>query len=142
MLSRREFLRKSALVTAGVIAAHQLELLDRLAPRSLFASPLYIPHLWGDGIHDDTEALQALIDGQRAYDRVGRQIKVNCYLRGGVYRITKTLEVGRAEVLTEKRLNMANCQITGTLMRDTPFIRFPEAPWNAVVRFENLFINA
>ncbi len=37
MLSRRQFLRYSALVTAGVIAADQLEILDRLAPRSLFA---------------------------------------------------------------------------------------------------------
>ncbi len=36
-MDRRAFLRASALVAAGVIAADQLEILDRLAPRSLFA---------------------------------------------------------------------------------------------------------
>lgn len=36
MLSRREFVRGAALVAAGVIAADQLEILDRIAPRSLF----------------------------------------------------------------------------------------------------------
>ncbi len=38
MLTRRQFLRYSALVSAGVIAADQLEILDQLVPRSLFAS--------------------------------------------------------------------------------------------------------
>ncbi len=38
MLTRRQFLRASALVSAGLIAADQLEILDKLAPRSLFAS--------------------------------------------------------------------------------------------------------
>lgn len=38
MLSRRAFLRASSLVAAGVIAHDQLDILDRLAPRSLFAS--------------------------------------------------------------------------------------------------------
>ncbi len=38
MLSRRSFLRYAGLVSAGLLAADQLELLDKLAPRSLFAS--------------------------------------------------------------------------------------------------------
>lgn len=37
MMNRREFLRASALIAAGTIAADQLEILDRLAPRRLFA---------------------------------------------------------------------------------------------------------
>lgn len=37
MMDRRSFLRACSLVAAGVIAADQLEILDRLAPRSLFA---------------------------------------------------------------------------------------------------------
>ena len=42
MTNRREMLRTMGLVAAGVIAADQLEILDRLAPRSLFAGG--IPH--------------------------------------------------------------------------------------------------
>ncbi len=37
MMHRREFLRRSALIAAGVIAADQIDLLEMLAPRRLFA---------------------------------------------------------------------------------------------------------
>ena len=55
MLTRRQFLRNSALIAAGVIAADQLEILDRLAPRRLWAGadfaarriPLTITHAMG-----------------------------------------------------------------------------------------------
>lgn len=36
-MNRREFLRRAALVAAGVVAADQLELLERLAHRKVFA---------------------------------------------------------------------------------------------------------
>lgn len=52
-MTRKEFLRASALVAAGLIAADQLEILDRLAPRSLFASAK-IPEKWGgEGFYFD-----------------------------------------------------------------------------------------
>ena len=51
MLSCREFLRYSALAAAGVIAADQLELLDRLAPRSLFAGADLTSVKWGGTAH-------------------------------------------------------------------------------------------
>jgi hypothetical protein len=37
MMHRREFLRRSALIAAGVVAADQIDLLEMLAPRRLFA---------------------------------------------------------------------------------------------------------
>lgn len=38
MMQRREFLKWLGLVSAGIVAADQVELLDRLAPRRLFPS--------------------------------------------------------------------------------------------------------
>lgn len=29
---------------------------------------------WGDGIHDDTEAMQAMIDGKPVYDKDGNPL--------------------------------------------------------------------
>ena len=37
-MNRRDFLRRAAVVAAGAIAADQLEILERLAPRRLFSS--------------------------------------------------------------------------------------------------------
>lgn len=38
MMDRRAFLHRAALIAAGVIAADQIDLLERLAPRRLFPS--------------------------------------------------------------------------------------------------------
>lgn len=48
-LSRRAFLR-GTIGTAAVVAA---------APRLLA-----VPHIWGDGVHDDTEALNTFLRGE------------------------------------------------------------------------------
>lgn len=64
-MNRRLFLRNAAILAAGVVAADQLALLDRLEPRRLFpawGNTNIPPKLWGDGIHDDTRALQWRID--------------------------------------------------------------------------------
>lgn len=37
-MNRRDFLRRSTLIAAGVVAADQIELLERLAPRRLWPS--------------------------------------------------------------------------------------------------------
>lgn len=42
-MNRREFLRRSAIIAAGVIAADQLELLERLSPRRLFPGADFTP---------------------------------------------------------------------------------------------------
>ena len=51
MMNRREMFRTMGLVAAGLIAADQLEILDRLAPRSLFASA-DIASPWPPGVLD------------------------------------------------------------------------------------------
>lgn len=99
MLTRREFVRNLALVTAGAMAMEKLELLDRLAPRSLFSLGSYWPHLWGDGQHDDTAALQALIDGRRVYSELERrEVQMpdgRIHLHGGTYRISEAINITR-----------------------------------------------
>jgi hypothetical protein len=74
-MDRRSFLRAAGLVAAGVVAGDQLELLERLTHRRRFFpgwSPM--PTLYGDGIHDDSAALQALVDGREVYSVYDAQI--------------------------------------------------------------------
>lgn len=60
MMERRQFLRRCALIAAGVVAADQLDVLEMLAPRRLFAgwSP---PQKWGGvGHYWDAKSLADL----------------------------------------------------------------------------------
>lgn len=73
-MNRRQFLRNASLAAAGVVAADQLELIERLGwTRRLFPG-WSRPVLHGDGIHDDTAALQALFDGKEVWDRQARRV--------------------------------------------------------------------
>lgn len=54
-VNRRSFICTSALVAAAVA----------LAPATLFGGKRYV--LYGDGVHDDTQALQAWFDGKIVY---------------------------------------------------------------------------
>lgn len=47
MMQRREFLRRCALIAAGVVAADQLDVLEMLAPRRLFAGADLIAQPYG-----------------------------------------------------------------------------------------------
>lgn len=69
---------------------------------SLIAAPKLIlsqlPTLWGDGEHDDTEALQHLFDGKPIRLPTGDTFKPRferdpIVLDGGVYRVTETLHM-------------------------------------------------
>ncbi len=70
-MTRRGFL-KAMLVAAAAPAIVRAESL----------MPIYVPKiivpgdtiLWGDGVHDDTMALQALIDGKKVWTPDGRVI--------------------------------------------------------------------
>lgn len=74
-MERRTWLRRAAIIAAGAVAADQLELLDRLAPRRLFAAWPALPTLWGDGVHDDWPALQAAVDGRPYWDAEARTVR-------------------------------------------------------------------
>lgn len=63
-MDRRQFLRNAAIIAAGVVAADQLELLERLAPRRIFPAWPTVPRIYADGIHDDYAGLQAFLDGK------------------------------------------------------------------------------
>jgi len=66
--------------------------------------------LYGDGIHDDTEALQAFVDGLPVFDPHGNQIErvieqgrvgSNDFIRmpPGQYRVTRTINLGSLGIL-------------------------------------------
>lgn len=67
-MNRRDFLRRSALIAVGVVAADQIELLERLAPRRLWPSigmePIGVVTARGGGTvtvtYASTSELQAL----------------------------------------------------------------------------------
>lgn len=86
--TRRSFLKGLSLATAGLI------LLPDDLPRRLWAlgTPL---RLWGDGIHDDAPALQAIFDGRiREVAGAERWVAVSPGLIGirqGLFRVEKTL---------------------------------------------------
>src|SRR5690242_8948130 len=66
-------------------------------PLSAFAEP--VPLICGDGVHDDTAGLQALLDGKPfrvasgAPNVVYRNTGGDVYITGGTYRITEALFV-------------------------------------------------
>lgn len=94
-MNRRLFLRNAGLLAAGVVAADQLELVERLGrTRRLFAGWRGIPTLYGDGWHDDTEGVRALVSGEELWDvRRGRKITGDGLVQGGRYRISGTIDV-------------------------------------------------
>lgn len=95
-MNRRDWLKNAALLVAAGVAADQLDLLDRLQPRRLFAAWGTVPTLFGDGIADDTRALQAFFDGHPVYDAHRRMPLIGtAVVSGGVFRITSTVYVDR-----------------------------------------------
>lgn len=59
-MDRRTFLRRSALIATGVVAADQLHLLEMLAPKRLWAgwtapapAPRALDIMWSQGVQDD-----------------------------------------------------------------------------------------
>lgn len=98
-MNRREWLRRAAVITAGVVAADQLELIEKLTHRRrLFAAWPAMPTLHGDGVRDDTRALQTLLDGGRVYDARTRTVRSGSgflNLHGGAYAISDTIHLRR-----------------------------------------------
>lgn len=90
-VSRRSFLRGALTVAAAslvpVSAAKALGLDD-------------VPTLWGDGVHDDTEGLQALIDGKpfeiAGSGFIARDLNDAFELRDGCFTINHGLHIYKA----------------------------------------------
>lgn len=67
--------------------------------RSGVLMPIYVPkpdllRLWGDGMHDDTLALQAIFDGKPVFGAEPFSEGGSVYLSGGIYRISSTILIG------------------------------------------------
>jgi hypothetical protein len=84
-----------AFVKAGVL----MPVRKIIVPPTLTAAPLV---LWGDGVTDDTAAMQAAIRGEPVINRNGSKVNQagTIFLAGGTYRISQTihLEKGRPPV--------------------------------------------
>ena len=124
MTTRRGFLA-AILATAAAPAI--------VRPASLM--PIYVPPaprlltLWGDGVHDDAPALQALFNGKRVYDALQRrECGGSSYvaLAGGTYRLASSLYLPE-----DLSLSLTNCQLNahdlprGALLMDGPHPRGP-----------------
>lgn len=91
MTTRRSFLRTLGLATTGavLVGPDVIEAFARLTHvRKSFPSASLAPKLWGDGIHDDSAALQYYIDEAA---RTGGSLN----LTGGTYRVTGSTVVLR-----------------------------------------------
>lgn len=99
-MNRRTFLKMSGGVAVVVAAPSWLK---RLAES--------VPILYGDGVHDDQPALQALLDGKVIEDRTGstRRIGDVVYLASGSYRVGAPIKLNPEQqtVITSCRFDRA-----------------------------------
>lgn len=92
-INRRRFLGGLLLIAAAPMV---------VKAASLMPARAIVPTLWGDGIHDDTRALQALVDGERVYDvrlgaeRPARRAGEGASLIGGVYVLSTSVDLSKA----------------------------------------------
>jgi hypothetical protein len=90
-MKRRSFL-------AGLLAAPAIV-------RASSLMPLYVPPLvlYGDGIHDDTQALSAALTGKRVSWADGRPV-VGALVSGGAFLLSDTVQVGSSATLSNAHL--------------------------------------
>lgn len=93
--------------------------------------------LWGDGIHDDTVALQAWIEGRPVLDMRGALLgRVLC---GGEYRVSQTIYMKPDYPVRELLGNIFHGPVTdeGPMFHYTPRISDDVPPFSAVT-FKNV----
>jgi hypothetical protein len=90
-MQRRSFL-------AGLLAAPAIV-------RASSLMPLYVPPLvlYGDGIHDDTQALSAALTGERVRWADGRPV-VGALVSGGAFLLSDTVRIGDNATLSNAHL--------------------------------------
>lgn len=91
-MDRRLFLRNSALLAAGTATLDSLEVIDRIAPRKLFAAWPTMRVLYGDARYDDTLAVEALLTGHPVFDARTKTLAPPMHLSKGTYRVTRPVD--------------------------------------------------
>lgn len=91
MLTRRTLLTG----LGAIIAAPAIVRASSLMPVKAWRT---MPMLWGDGVHDDTAALQAFANGDVVMTfegpmKAAELVAANRALPGGLYRITSTINL-------------------------------------------------
>jgi len=118
-MNRRDFL-KGLVAIGAYLALPSIPGLDK-------------PILHGDGVHNDIEAINALLRGETVYRPDGSKIKQvdgRIVLPVGTYRVSKTIEVCRDNT------SILSSQFYSTA---TPMIREPFPTFNSEVR--NCYFN-
>lgn len=121
-MDRRSFI-KSATSGLLLMAAPAI-----VRSESLMVLPRRKLYLWGDGIHDDTEALQAFVDGKRVIN-LNKDVFMawGDTLEGGSFRVSKTIVIANdpsRPMLFVRNHFVASDLIEGPVLRvtnkDTP----------------------
>ena len=122
-INRRDFL-KAMLATA---AAPAIVKLSSIMPVVQLSDGLI---LWGDGIHDDTRAIQALLDGGRIVRSSDGILIPNGYIYGGDFLISETVNISSGNVISG-----SNFKIKGNV---DPYINIPATCKDSLLKF-NMF---
>lgn len=91
-MDRRLFLRNAAILTAGAATLDQLEVFDHVAPRKLFVAWPSMPTLYGDAVHDDTLAVEAVLNGKPAFDSRTNRLASPLNLGKGKYQVSRQVD--------------------------------------------------
>ena len=124
-LSRRGFLGAMLAVAAAPAIVKASSLM-----------PIYVPKpailtLWGDGVHDDTLALQALIDGKDVVRHDGAT-----FMRhpdGSIYLASGTFAISSAIVFSGNNNRVENVHFEGSRIQQGNMLKW-ELPTRAPVR--------
>lgn len=110
-VKRRNFLKGSSALVAGAAALAALPALIKIAAPQYFTYPT----LYGDGLHDDTGALQAIYNGHKVIDARSGQVlqatnKTPVVINGGIYKISDTIHIRHEDApvhITQAIINAA-----------------------------------
>lgn len=129
MIARRSFL--AGILAAGCAPAivRASSLMPVRAPR-LSSPGAGLLTLWGDGVHEDSAALRALLSGQSVYDAIRESVVEPAgqyiVLRGGHYRLDHQVVAdggGRSYFISDCRFDFSRMNNTGQpkiVFNDTP----------------------
>lgn len=82
------------------------------------AAALVIPTLWGDGVHDDSDGLEAGLNGKPVHVAGRKLTIVEGHLVGGIYTVSRTLNVGSVHLRIESAKIVAAPRFEGRYLME------------------------